>query len=98
MHSNTHQQLLTLFRLVEEKGLRPLPVAPFEIATWHQAKVARDCHIQVSGTLYSMPYQYVGKTVDVKLGAKVVEVGAYAPQSQLKLSWPGWMPSVFMAN
>jgi len=73
-HGTTHQQPLTLFRLAEEKQLKLLPAAPFEIATWHRAKVARDCHIQVNGTLYSVPYQYAGKTVDVKLGTKVVEV------------------------
>ena len=59
---------------MEEKELNPLPVLPFEIVTWHQAKVALDCHIQVSRTLYSVPYQYVGKRVDVKLGSKVVEI------------------------
>jgi len=73
-HGTTHQPPLTLFRLAEEKELKPLPAAPFEIVTWHQAKVALDCHIQVANTLYSVPYQYVGKTVDVKLGSKVVEV------------------------
>jgi transposase len=73
-HGTTHQQPLTLFRLAEEKQLKPLPAAPFEIATWHRAKIARDCHVQVNGTLYSVPYQYVGKTVDVKLGARVVEI------------------------
>jgi len=73
-HGTTHQQPLTLFRLAEEKQLKPLPAAPFEIATWYQAKVAHDCHIQVGGTLYSVPYRYVGKTVDVKRGTKVVEV------------------------
>lgn len=73
-HGTTHQQPLTLFHLAEEKELKPLPVAPFEIATWHRAKVARDCHIQVNSTLYSVPYRYVGKTVDVKLGTKMVEV------------------------
>ena len=65
------KQPLTLFRLAEEKELKPLPVTPFEIVTWHQAKVALDCHIQVSHTLYSVPYQNVGKRVDVKLGSKV---------------------------
>jgi transposase len=73
-HGTTHKQPLNLFRLVEEKALKPLPVLPFEIVTWHQAKVALDCHIQVSRTLYSVPYQYVGKRVDVKLGSKVVEI------------------------
>ena len=73
-HGTTHKQPLTLFRLAEEKELKPLPLTPFEIVTWHQAKVALDCHIQVSHTLYSVPYQYVGKRVDVKLGSKVVEI------------------------
>jgi hypothetical protein len=73
-HGSTHQQPLTLFRLAEEKELKSLPVSPFEIVTWHQAKVALDCHIQVTNTLYSVPYQYVGKRVDVKLGSKVVEI------------------------
>jgi transposase len=73
-HGTTHKQPLALFRLAEEKTLKPLPPAPFEIVTWHQAKVALDCHIQVSRTLYSVPYQYVGKRVDIKLGSKVVEI------------------------
>jgi hypothetical protein len=73
-HGTTHQQPLTLFRLAEEKELKPLPMTPFEIVTWHQSKVALDCHIQVVSTLYSVPYQYVGKTVDVKLGNKIVEI------------------------
>jgi len=73
-HGTTHQQPLTLFHLAEEKQLNPLPAAAFEIATWHRAKVAHDCHIQVNSTLYSVPYRYVGKTVDVKLGTKIVEV------------------------
>ena len=73
-HGTTHQPPLTLFRLAEEKELKPLPAVPFEIVTWHQAKVALDCHIQVAKTLYSVPYQYVGKKVDVKLGSQVVEI------------------------
>jgi hypothetical protein len=73
-HGTTHQQPLTMFRLAEQQELKPLPAVPFEIATWHRAKVARDCHIQVNGVLYSVPYQYVGKTVDVRLGSKVVEI------------------------
>jgi hypothetical protein len=73
-HGTTHQQPLALFRLAEEKELKPLPVSLFEIITWQQAKVALDCHIQVAHTLYSVPYQYVGKRVDVKLGSKVLEI------------------------
>jgi transposase len=73
-HGTTHQQPLSLFHLAEAKELKPLPVTPFEIVTWHRAKVALDCHIQVANTLYSVPYQYVGKMVDVKLGSKMIEI------------------------
>lgn len=72
-HGTTHQPPLTLFRLLEQPVLKPLPSAPFDMPTWYRAKVAHDCHIQVNGTLYSIPYQYVGATVDVRQGAKVVE-------------------------
>lgn len=72
-HSTTHQPPLALFRLAEQSALKPLPAAPFEIATWYQPKVAHDCHIQVNGTLYSIPYQYVGKTLQVKQGSRTVE-------------------------
>jgi transposase len=73
-HGTTKQQPFILFRLAEQNQLKPLPAVPFEIVTWHQAKVAHDCHIQVGSTLYSVPYQYVGKTVAVKLGTRVVEI------------------------
>jgi transposase len=73
-HGTTHQLPLNLFLLAEEKELKPLPASPFEIVSWHQAKVALDCHIQVHNTLYSVPYQYVGKRLDVKLGSKIVEI------------------------
>jgi len=86
-HGTTYQPPLNLFRLAEEKTLRPLPVLPFEIATWHQAKVALDCHIQVSCTLYSIPYQYVGKTVDVKLGSKTIEI--YLDSNLIKTHYRG---------
>jgi len=73
-HGTTRKPPLNLFYLAEESAIKPLPSSPFEIVTWHQAKVAMDCHIQVSRTLYSVPYQYAGKHVDVKLGDRVVEI------------------------
>jgi transposase len=73
-HGTTHQPPINLFHLAEEKELLPLPATPFEIVSWHQAKVALDCHIQVASTLYSVPYRYVGKTVDVRMGSRIVEV------------------------
>jgi transposase len=72
-HGTTHQQPLALFRLAEQKELKPLPKVSFEMVSWLRPKVAHDCHVQVNGTLYSIPYQYVGKTLDARVGAEVVE-------------------------
>jgi len=47
VHGTTREQPLTVFRLVEQPALLPLPDVPFDLAIWTQAKVARDCHIQV---------------------------------------------------
>ncbi len=72
-HGTTHQEPLTLFRLVEQKELKPLPEAPFEMVIWCQAIVAHDCRVQVKGALYTIPYQHKGKTVDARVRSKVVE-------------------------
>lgn len=72
-HGTTHQQPITLFRLVEQKELKPLPEAPFEMVSWSQAIVAHDCRAQVKGALYTIPYQHKGKTVWARVRSKVVE-------------------------
>lgn len=72
-HGATHQPPLTLFRLLEQPALKPLPATPFDMPTWYRAKVAHDCHIQVNSTFYSIPYQHVGATVDVREGSRIVE-------------------------
>jgi len=73
IHGTTRQRPMDLFRLVEEKALLPLPATPFELANWARAKVARDCHIQVGSAWYSVPYQHVGKVVDVRLTPTLVQ-------------------------
>jgi broad specificity phosphatase PhoE len=40
--------------------------------TWAQAKVARDCHVQVQSSFYSIPWRYVGQTLDVRIGKVLV--------------------------
>jgi hypothetical protein len=71
-HGTTHTEPLLLFQTIEQPAMLPLPTAPFEVVTWAKAKVARDCHAQVQGSLYSIPWRYVGQTLDVRLGATLV--------------------------
>jgi hypothetical protein len=71
-HGTTRTEPLLLFRTLELPAMLPLPATPFEVVTWARAKVARDCHVQVEGSLYSIPWRYVGQTLDVRLGATIV--------------------------
>jgi hypothetical protein len=61
--------------LETEKGkLLPLPSQRYEFATWKKMKCAFDYHIQYEEHYYSVPYQYVGKQVEIRSTARVIEV------------------------
>lgn len=47
--------------------MKPLPLTPFELCSYKTAKVNIDYHISVDRMNYSVPYGYVGQTVDVKM-------------------------------
>jgi transposase len=69
-------QPLAVFQATEQPALLPLPPTPFELAAWSTPKVHADCHIQVAGALYSVPWRLVGQHVDVRATSKLVEVFA----------------------
>lgn len=62
------------FEEIERPALRPLPSRPYEFATFSRAKVHIDYHVQVDYHYYSVPYQLVGETVDVRLTVSAVEI------------------------
>ena len=63
-----------VFETVERSTLRPLAHLRFEAAAWSRPKVAPDCHIQVGGCLYSVPWRFMGTQVDARLCARRLEV------------------------
>lgn len=65
---------LGLFEKLERPALRPLPRQRYEYADWPVAKVNVDYHIEVDRHYYSVPYQHVGQSCDVRLSASTVEV------------------------
>lgn len=73
IHGTTRQRPLEVFAAVEGAALRPLPLEPFEIATWAKAKVGRDCYFWADGTGYTAPYPYAGKEVTVRLTPRLVQ-------------------------
>jgi transposase len=48
-------------------------VERFTYAEWKKARVNVDYHVEVEGHYYSVPYQLVGQSLDVRISAKTVE-------------------------
>jgi transposase len=58
----------------EAPHLIALPAMRFELAELKKAKVGPNYHVQVDTNFYSVPYQLIGKRLDVRLTSHVVEV------------------------
>ena len=68
--------------LEEEKMyMRPLPSTPFEVNEWKKAKVQLNYHIAIDKMYYSVPYEYAGNYVDVKI--KNLSITVYYKGNQL---------------
>lgn len=63
-----------IFRNEELPLLAKLPAAPYELAEWKQATVQFNYHISVDGMLYSVPYEFIKRKVDVRVTDTVIEI------------------------
>lgn len=64
-----------VFMNCEKEMLRELPAIPYEICTWlYDHKVSLDFHVSFKTNKYSVPYQYVGKKVDIKVNSNSLEI------------------------
>ncbi len=73
-HGTTRLKPYPNFIERERSQLKPLPVQPFDIAQWKQAKVHPDHYIQFNNKAYSVPHRFVGKTVWVRGTHKIVQI------------------------
>ena len=64
------------FDTLERNVLKPLPTCAFEQKTYLQAKVHPNCHVMLGKDKhhYSVPYQYIGKKVEIGYTSQTVEV------------------------
>ena len=62
------------FEAFERGALRPLPSAPFEIAERRTARANIDYHVDVLGHFYSVPYQLVRRSVEVRITSSGIEI------------------------
>lgn len=65
-----------IFDEAEAHLLADLPDEPFLPTVWKKSKVSPDWHITIATVHYSVPYQHVGATVDVRIRGEQLEVFA----------------------
>jgi transposase len=63
-----------LFKEVDRPALKPLPFRPYEIVKFSKATISTDYHILVDNNYYSVPYQLIGKKVEIRYTSKTIEV------------------------
>lgn len=62
------------FDEVERAELLELPARRWEPVVWRKAKVHRDWHIQIDTIKYSVPYEFAGLNVDVRIVGEQLDV------------------------
>ena len=65
---------LSAFLEEERDFLMPLPASPYETAVWSTATIQPDYLITVGNCKYSVPYEFIGKKVDIRAAEKSIEV------------------------
>jgi hypothetical protein len=74
VHGTTRRVPFEVFEKEEQSKLLALPVARYQLATAGTRLVYHDCHIFVTYNYYSVPFEYVGKEVEIVCGEKLLKV------------------------
>lgn len=73
-HGTIREKPLDVFMLVEKRALKSLPEIPYEVLTFHVAKVHPDCHVVFDKSFYSAPHRLIGRQVELRATAGRVEL------------------------
>jgi transposase len=65
---------LSAFEEEEKSFLMPLPANHYELSSWATATIQMDYLINVDKCQYSVPYEYIGHSVDIRFTYKTIEV------------------------
>jgi len=74
MHGTTRKIPQEAFQREEESKLNPLPYEEFKMLKAGKRNVYHDCHIYVDYNYYSVPFEYVGKMVDIELSKSLLKI------------------------
>ena len=64
----------TAFEKEEKSFLMPLPASQYETAIWSDATIQPDYLISVDNIKYSVPYEFIGKLVEIRYSQTSIEV------------------------
>lgn len=65
---------LTVFQNIEQDTLKQLPTYPYELCEFKEAKVYSNSHITLNKHYYSVPYQYIGEKLTLKIYSNHVKI------------------------
>lgn len=74
IHGTTRKQVLKVFEEHERSALGALPEARFACFEEGRRVVSRDAHVAVAKSYYSVPPEYLGRTLWVRWDARLVRV------------------------
>lgn len=78
LHGTTRRQVGKHFEDVEQAALQRLPAERFPCFTESRRTVHRDGHVEVEKAYYSVPPEYLGRTVWVRHDARLVRIFDHA--------------------
>ena len=74
IHGTTQKQVKKCFEDVERSALLPLPAMHFPCFQEGQRRVNRDGHVEMAKAYYSVPPEYLGRSVWVRLESRLVRI------------------------
>lgn len=74
IHGTTRKVPVEVFQKEEKERLLSLPLTPYQMPRVGSRRVYHDCHIFVEYNYYSVPFEYVGKDVDIELTESLLRV------------------------
>jgi transposase len=63
-----------LFEQIDRPALKPLPSTRYELAEWKVCRPNIDYHVAIDHNFYSVPYQLIDESLEVRFTASTVEV------------------------
>jgi transposase len=61
------------FEEIEKSALRPLPAHPYRYMQYKKARVHIDYHVELEQHYYSVPYQWIGKEIELRFTPESLE-------------------------